>query len=98
MTVLDKMCRKGLLARQKQGKAHVYRPAVAREAAVGAVVDQVVRTYFAGSYRELVKLASLRHESPAAAGPPPLPDAPMRAERAAEDRARPSGDIDEFLL
>jgi predicted transcriptional regulator len=98
MTVLDKMARKGLLERHKQGKAHVYRPAVGREAAVGAVVDQMVRTYFAGSYPELVRMARLRLEGsePESLGAAEV--ARDRPEAPAEDRGEHGGDMDEFLL
>ena len=92
MTVLDKMRRKGLVSQRKQGKAFYYSPAVERGAAIGTVVDQLVRTYFNGSYVELAAFVSRREapdsDAPAAAVVP----APSAAPIARDD------DIDEFLL
>lgn len=95
MTVLDKMYRKGAVVRRKQGKAHVYRPAIARQAAVEVVVEQVVRTYFAGCYAELAAVAGRRTlpastESAGTGTPPGRPPA--------EDPSHDSGQIEEFLL
>ncbi len=58
MTVLDKMHRKGLLTQRKQGKAHIYSPAIDRDQALTEVVRQVLKTYFNNSPSELKRFVN----------------------------------------
>ena len=51
LTILE---RKGYLKHTVRGKANVYRPRVERDTARRSVIDNVVRTFFAGSPRALV--------------------------------------------
>lgn len=51
LTILE---RKGYVRHTVRGKANVYRPRIEREAARRSVIDNVVRTFFAGSPRALV--------------------------------------------
>jgi len=75
MTVLDRLVRKGKLARRKVGRAFVYSPQTSRDAMRHTAVRELVDGFFDGS--EAALLAFLRE--PAAQAP-----APARAE--VEDR------------
>jgi len=64
MTVMDRLARKGVVAREKRGRAHLYRSLVAEEASQQDAVNQLVKDFFGGSREEL-----LRYLEP---GPPRL--------------------------
>lgn len=55
MTVMDRLARKGVVERQKQGRAHLYRPAVTQEAVSERALRQLVENFFHGSYEELLR-------------------------------------------
>ena len=55
MTVMDRLARKGVVEREKQGKAHVYRPAVTQEVVSERALRQLVENFFHGSYEELLR-------------------------------------------
>ena len=67
MTVLERLVRKGRLARRKVGRAFVYAPTASREAMRGVAVRELLEGFFDGSTDEL--LAYLRGESAKAAAP-----------------------------
>lgn len=48
MTVLSRLVEKGFLAREKRGRAYVYRPAVSRESIADSALQQVVDRFFDG--------------------------------------------------
>ena len=64
MTLLDRLARRGAAERRKQGRAHLYRPALARETAREMAIERLAHDYFGGS-RERLRLY-LQGESPAA--------------------------------
>lgn len=82
MTVLDRLVRKGALARRKVGRAFVYQPQTSRDSMRRAAIRELVEGYFDGSEEQLMLF--LR------GGPPSPPPAPAPAP--AEDR------IDTVLL
>ena len=49
MTVLDRLARKGGVARRKVGRSFLYTPVFDREVLRRAAVDQLVNSYFGGS-------------------------------------------------
>jgi len=49
MTIMDRLARKTVVARQKHGRAYVYRPQLTAEEARGHAVQQVVKGFFDGS-------------------------------------------------
>jgi predicted transcriptional regulator len=49
MTLLDRLDRRGVVERRKQGRAFVYVPVMGREKARGLALKQLVDTYFGGS-------------------------------------------------
>ena len=69
MTVLDRLVRKGKLARRKVGRAFVYVPEVSRESMRWTAVHELVDSLFGGSEEELVQfLRGAPHAAAAAAG------------------------------
>ena len=69
MTVLDRLVRKGKLARQKVGRAYVYSLKASRESMRRAAVRELVEGFFDGSEQELLQFLS--GAEPAAAGKQP---------------------------
>jgi predicted transcriptional regulator len=82
MTVLERLVRKGKLARRKVGRAFVYSPEASRDAMRRVAIRELLEGFFDGSEAELMEF--LR-----GAGPPSAP-APARV-------AEP-GRIDTVLL
>jgi predicted transcriptional regulator len=66
MTVLDRLVRKGMLARRKVGRAFVYAPQASRDAMRRAAVRELVEGYFDGSEEELVRFLRGATDQPAA--------------------------------
>jgi predicted transcriptional regulator len=94
-TIMDRLARKGVVARRKQGKAHrytaVYPKAEARAQAVSALVEH----FFDGSrqslrgYLEGAPVTEVHRPRPAAApAPTPRPRAATRAARPTKGAAR----------
>ena len=54
MTLLDRLARKGVAGRRKQGRAHVYHPLITREAALELAVDRLAEDFFDGSRERLL--------------------------------------------
>ena len=54
MTVLDRLARKGGVARRKVGRSFLYTPVYDREVLKRAAVDQLVASYFGGSREALL--------------------------------------------
>ena len=48
MTVLGRLVEKGFLAREKRGRAYVYRPTVSRQSIADSALQQVVDRFFDG--------------------------------------------------
>jgi predicted transcriptional regulator len=55
MTVMDRLARKGVVEREKRGRAHLYRPAVSQEAVSERALKQLVERFFNGSYEALLR-------------------------------------------
>jgi predicted transcriptional regulator len=66
MTVLDRLVRKGMLARRKVGRRFVYAPQSTRDAVRHAAVRELLDGYFDGSEEELRQFLQKRPEAPAA--------------------------------
>jgi predicted transcriptional regulator len=64
MTVLDRLMRKGMLARRKVGRSFVYAPQSTRDAARRAAVRELLDGYFDGSEEELRQFLQKRPEPP----------------------------------
>lgn len=101
MTVMDRLARKGVVERRKQGRAHVYTSAVEPELIRERAVERLVETFFDGSREEL--LAHLSGAAPRAAKPRVRETAPKPspAPRSAPKQKAPAprrADIDASLL
>lgn len=92
MTVMVKMRRKGFLTQRKEGKAYFYSPAIEREAALTAVVDDIAESYFHRSRAELLQFLVNGCRSPERA---PSDFVPPRKSPFVGDRDKP---IDDSLL
>jgi predicted transcriptional regulator len=67
MTVLDRLVRKGLLARRKVGRAFVYMPQTARDAMRRTAVRELLDGFFDGSEQELARFLATPASDTAAA-------------------------------
>lgn len=79
MTLLERLARKGLVARRKAGRAFLYAPAVSREAMRRQALQQFVDTWFDGSERELVEFLAGEPAPKAAAATAPYTQPPLDA-------------------
>jgi len=81
MTVLDRLVRKGLLARRKVGRAFVYMPQIARDALRRTALRELLEGFFDGSEQELVRFLAAPDTAAAAASTvaAPVPAAPADA-------------------
>lgn len=77
LTVLDRLRRKQVVTRERQGRAFLYRPLVSREEMRARALDRLVRNYFA-SRAELEAWLRNGHTPPPP--PPPAPSAPEIAD------------------
>ncbi len=53
MTVMDRLARKGVVEREKRGRAHLYRPTVAEEAMREHALGRLLENFFNGSRARL---------------------------------------------
>jgi BlaI family penicillinase repressor len=67
MTVLDRLVRKGMLARRKVGRSFTYAPQATRDAARRAAVRELLDGYFDGSEEALLQFLQRRPAETAAA-------------------------------
>jgi len=65
MTVLDRLVRKGMLARRKVGRSFTYAPQATRDAARRAAVRELLDGYFDGSEEALIGFLRKSSEEPA---------------------------------
>lgn len=66
MTVLDRLVRKGMLARRKVGRSFAYAPQSTRDDARRAALRELVDGYFDGSEEELKQFLERRPRPPVA--------------------------------
>lgn len=101
LTVMDRLARKGVVERRKQGRAHVYTSAVEEESIRERAVDRLVENFFAGSREDL--RAHLSGAAPRAPKPPvretgPKPRPAPRPTRKRRPPAPVTREIDPSLL
>jgi len=80
MTVLERLVRKGKLARRKVGRAFVYSLQASRETMRQAAIRELVDGFFDGSEEELIRFLSGTQGRAAVAAAPS--GAPVKAEEA----------------
>jgi BlaI family penicillinase repressor len=54
MTIMDRLARKGVVERRKEGRAYIYKPNLTAEEARAQALGQVVENFFGGSKEALV--------------------------------------------
>jgi BlaI family transcriptional regulator, penicillinase repressor len=70
MTVMDRLARKGIVEREKRGRAHVYRPLVSDAEVRDHALDRLLNNFFRGSRDRLRQHLEGRHlEEPERLGP-----------------------------
>jgi len=77
MTVLDRLVRKGKLARRKVGRPYVYTIQATRESMRRAAVRELVDGFFDGSEAELIRFLSSAEETRLEKPEPPPVEAPI---------------------
>jgi predicted transcriptional regulator len=55
MTVMDRLSRKGMVEREKRGRAHLYHPRVAEEELRRDALNRFLENFFGGSPEELLR-------------------------------------------
>ncbi len=87
LTLMDRLARKGIVEREKRGRAHVYRPLVIEENVLEQAIDRLAGDFFHGSRQRLQQyLRGRRREEantslPSPSAPPvarPLPPAAIK--------------------
>jgi predicted transcriptional regulator len=63
MTVLDRLTRKHVVTRRKQGRGYLYRPALSREVARELALERLLNDYFSDSPENLLAYVRRRHGS-----------------------------------
>lgn len=85
MTIMDRLARKGVVERHKTGRAYVYRPVLAAEAARAQALRQVIENFFEGSQEALLAQLGNSTEGRASA----VASAPTAAESEARADSAP---------
>jgi predicted transcriptional regulator len=67
MTVLDRLARRGAVARRKVGRSFLYAPVVSRDALRRRALEELLDSFFGGSEAELLSYLRARGHEPAAA-------------------------------
>ena len=80
MTVLERLVRKGKVARRKVGRAFVYAPETSRDAMRGVAVLELLEGFFDGSREELLRFLRRSEPQAAAAAGAPAPASAAPAE------------------
>lgn len=58
MTLLDRLTRRGVVERRKQGRAHLFQPLLSRETARELALNRLTHDYFQGSRDNLLDYLS----------------------------------------
>jgi len=67
MTIMDRLARKGIVERRKNGRAYIYKPNLTAEDARAHALEQVIDSFFGGSKESVI--AHLDGASPKPATP-----------------------------
>ncbi len=55
MTVMNRLARKGIASREKQGRSHLYHPEIAEQAVRSRAVEKLINNFFEGSPQKLLE-------------------------------------------
>ena len=101
MTVMNRLASKGVVEREKRGRAHVYRPKFTEQQARESAIEKLADNFFRGSREDLSKHLNPRAERTAARAvplPPPSTEAADSRPRRREVVAEAPASLDESLL
>jgi predicted transcriptional regulator len=102
MTVLDRLVRRGVAERQKQGRSFRYEPSVAREQLQQTAVSQVIDRLFDGSPEALIRFLVVRRDGGSAGSAVSHSQIPFtqdsRSFKEAEPSPTPARPLDAELL
>ncbi len=96
MTVMDRLARKGVVERQKRGRAHLYRALVAERLVCDHALQRLIENFFLGSRERLRQY--LENGVAKWANPPGAMAAAAKTAGRSAPRAAPEGPIDPTLL
>ena len=100
MTVMDRLTRKGMVEREKRGRAHLYHSRVAEEELRQGALNRLLKDFFGGSREELLRylepaISRDRRSSPAVQAGARAPSSPAAVAAAMAEGPR---EIDTELL
>lgn len=95
LTIMDRLAQKGIVTRQKAGRAYLYRANLSADEARLKAVEKIVAGFFAGSADALAAHLAARGGVADPFAPPAAPDREERAPRVEEAQFRI---LDETLL
>jgi len=98
LTIMDRLAQKGIVTRQKVGRAFRYQPNVSAEAARSSAVEKIIAGFFAGSADALAHHLSVHRRS--AVNTPqadPTTPAPARDDTASEVEGSQISTLDDTL-
>ncbi len=84
MTLLDKLARKGSVARHREGKAYLYRPVVHKAEVLDWLIQEFADNFCGGQPTQLAKAVQAW-----AGDPPPSASTPSRSQASPEKKNRP---------
>jgi predicted transcriptional regulator len=93
MTIMGRLARKGVVERQKRGRAHVYRPLVSDTDVRDRALSRLVDNFFLGSrerLRQFLENGGIRAADPREPRSAARPSVEPRAARAPEEGIDPS--------
>ena len=90
MTMMDRLARKGVVEREKRGRAHLYCPAVAEHSVRDHALQRLVDNFFLGSRDQLRQYLESNGAVGAGPAPPILP-------ASAASQAAPAGTSEESI-
>ena len=79
MTVMDRLARKGVVARERRGRAHVYRALVSHDQVRDFSLDRLLKDFFRGSRESLRRYLENGGSETLTGDAPVVPSAPPPA-------------------
>jgi predicted transcriptional regulator len=58
MTVMDRLARKGVVVREKKGRAHLYSPSVGEDVIRDRALNHLIDNFFEGTHEQLLRYLS----------------------------------------
>jgi BlaI family transcriptional regulator, penicillinase repressor len=100
MTVMDRLARKGVVAREKRGRAHLYSPSVSEDVIRERALNHLVEDFFQGTHEQLRRYLEggmVTNPKPGASEPP-SPVKPRQVPVRSPKQKEPEPRLDASLL